>query len=120
MSKGELSQVFLKACGAKLQEEAKHYSPLAFGQVAVTSAKNLKAKSIYHVSLPDYKFPQSERVSYMLYIYSLHVCITIAVLIYSRNTVKPSEQFSLQLRVRVFPPLLFLLLEFPTSTTQLN
>ena len=66
MSKGELSKAFLKACGSKLQEEAKHYSPLAFGEVAVTSAKNLKAKSIYHISLPDYKLPQSEWVSYML------------------------------------------------------
>ena len=46
----------------KLQEEAKHYRPLAHGQVAVTSAKNLKAKSIYHISLPDYKLPGSERV----------------------------------------------------------
>ena len=89
MSKGELSQVFLKACGDKLQEEAKHYSPLAFGQVAVTSAKNLKAKSIYHVSLPDYKLPQSEMVSYAGHIVYMCVPITIAVLIYSRNIVKP-------------------------------
>ena len=62
MSKGELSQAFLRACGDKLQEEAKRYRPLEHHQVAVTSAKNLKAKSLYHVCLPDYRLPGSERV----------------------------------------------------------
>ena len=62
MSKGELSKAFLRACGDKLQEEAKLYRPLEHRQVAVTSAKNLKAKSLYHVSLPDYRLPDSERV----------------------------------------------------------
>ena len=89
MSKGELSQVFLKACGDKLQEEAKHYRPLQFGQVAVTSAKNLKAKSIYHVSLPDYKSPQSERVSYARDLVFMYMLLTNYCFIHCRNTVKP-------------------------------
>ena len=66
LSQGELSQVFLKACGKELQKEAKDYAPLKPGFVAVTSAKNIKAKSIYHVALPSYSETGAQSVSIVL------------------------------------------------------
>ncbi len=58
-----MSRLLLNACGEELQEEASEYAPLKQGQVAVTNAKNLKCKKIYHIFLPEYKKTNSERVS---------------------------------------------------------
>ena len=63
LSKGELSQALLKACGKELQKEAKDYAPLKAGFIAVTSAKNVNAKSIYHIALPSYSETGAQSVS---------------------------------------------------------
>ena len=63
LSKGALSQVLLKACGKELQIEAKGYAPLKPGFVAVTSARNINARSIYHVALPSYSESGAQSVS---------------------------------------------------------
>jgi O-acetyl-ADP-ribose deacetylase (regulator of RNase III) len=52
---GTLSKVLLEKCGEELQKECSEYAPLKSENVAVTEAKNLKAKSIYHIALPDYQ-----------------------------------------------------------------
>ena len=52
---GTLSKKLLEVCGEELQKKCSEYAPLKAEEVAVTEAKNLKAKSIYHVALPDYK-----------------------------------------------------------------
>ena len=57
-----MSKLFLKACGKQLQEQCKEYAPLGPGAVAVTPAKNLKCKYIFHVSLPSHSSVGSERV----------------------------------------------------------
>ena len=57
-----MSKLFLKACGKQLQEQCKEYAPLGPGAVAVTPAKNLKCKYIFHVSLPSHGSVGSERV----------------------------------------------------------
>ena len=62
LSKGQLSQLLLKACGQQLQDDCKDYAPLKPGAVAVTDARNLKCKYIFHIALPDYKNRGSERV----------------------------------------------------------
>ena len=64
LSHGELSQALVKACGDQLKEEAKQSRPLHPTQVAVTSAGNLKANAIYHVSLPDHSVAGSETVRF--------------------------------------------------------
>ena len=71
LSKGELSQVLLKACGKELQKEVKDYAPLKPGLVAVTSARNINAKSIYHVALPSYSETGAQSVSIVMLIPSL-------------------------------------------------
>ncbi len=55
LSNGKLGSVLLKACGKELQDECKQYAPLQPGSVAVTGAKNVKCKKIFHVALPDYR-----------------------------------------------------------------
>lgn len=52
---GTLSKVILEKCGEKLQKKCSEYAPLKPEQVAVTEAEKLKAKSIYHIALPDYQ-----------------------------------------------------------------
>lgn len=68
LSKGQLSQALLKACGKELQKEAKDYAPLKPGYIAVTSARNINAKSIYHVALPLYSETGAQNVSNTMYI----------------------------------------------------
>lgn len=65
LKQGQLSQALLKACGKELQDECETYAPLGPGKVAVTAARNLNCKYIFHVALPDYKTKGSERVSRM-------------------------------------------------------
>lgn len=46
--------MILDKCGEELQKKCSEYGVLKPEQVAVTEAEKLKAKSIYHVALPDY------------------------------------------------------------------
>ncbi len=55
LADGKLASVLLKACGKELQDECNQYAPLQPGNVAVTGAKNVKCKKLFHVALPDYK-----------------------------------------------------------------
>lgn len=52
---GTLSKMMLEKCGEELQKECSEWAPLKSETVAVTEAKNLKAKSIYHIALLDYQ-----------------------------------------------------------------
>ena len=57
-----VSKALLNACGEDLQKECSQHAPLNMSEVAVTSAKNLKCTSIFHVVLPDHSDQRSERV----------------------------------------------------------
>ena len=52
---GTLSRQLLIKSGDELQKKCSEYAPLKPESVAVTEAKNLNAKSIYHIALPDYQ-----------------------------------------------------------------
>ena len=58
---GTLSKVLLNKCGDELQKKCSEYAPLKPEKVVVTEAKNLNAKSIYHIALPDYQADPSAK-----------------------------------------------------------
>ena len=62
LSQGQLSSKLLQLCGSGLQKECQQAAPLSPGAVAVTDARNLKCKFLFHVALPDYKTRGSEQV----------------------------------------------------------
>ena len=59
LSHGALSKLYKEKCGKPLSNEIKSYKKkngkLKYGKVAITSAHNLKAKAIYHVTLKGTK-----------------------------------------------------------------
>lgn len=52
---GELSGNLLKKCGEELQKKCHELAPLKPENVAVVEVKNVKAKFIYFIFLPNYK-----------------------------------------------------------------
>ena len=54
-SQGALSKLYKEKCGKPLLNEIESYKKkndkLKYGEVAITSAHNLKAKAIYHIIL---------------------------------------------------------------------
>ena len=71
LSQGILSSKLLELCGDDLQKACSDYAPLNSRDVAVTDAKNLPCKFLFHIALPDYKVKNSERVCMQLI---LHLC----------------------------------------------
>ena len=57
-----VSKALLAVSGEDLQKECSLHAPLRVSEVAVTGAKNLKCKHIFHVVLPHYNDQKSERV----------------------------------------------------------
>ena len=51
LTNGMVSKLLLKKCGSDLQKECSSLAPLSEGDVAITSAKNLSCKNIYHINL---------------------------------------------------------------------
>ena len=72
LKQGILSKKLLEICGDNFQKACSAYAPLNTGDVAVTEAKNLPCKFIFHIALPDYQNKNSEKVCLFSYSCRMH------------------------------------------------